>query len=122
MIELGVEIALATDFNPGSCTALSLPLVMTIGCLTAGLTPAEALRASTLGGARAIGRADSIGSLEPGKAADMVVFDAPSYHHLAYRFGENLVQKVIKDGRVAFERPPDAGYRPSVTGYPGGSA
>ncbi len=116
ILDLGAEVALATDFNPGSSTAVSLPLVMTIGCLEAGLTPAEALRAVTIGGARALGRAGKLGSLEPGKAADLVVWDCPSYRHLAYRFGENLVEKVIKGGRVVLEREPRPRTRPPAGG------
>lgn len=103
--DLGVEVALATDFNPGSCTAVSLPLVMTIGCLEAGFTPAEVLWSTTLGAARAISRGDTIGSLAEGKLADLVIFDAPSYQHLSYRFGENLVETVIKRGRIVYRKP-----------------
>lgn len=100
MIEAGVPVALATDFNPGSCPNNSLEIIMTIACLYLGMTPAEVVNAMTINAAHAIGRAGDIGSLEPGKKADIVIFDAPNYLYLCYRFGSNLVDKVIKNGRV----------------------
>ncbi|HHY38191.1 MAG TPA: imidazolonepropionase [Clostridia bacterium] len=100
IIEEGVPLALATDFNPGTCTIQSLPLVMGIACLRMGLSPEEVIKACTLGAARALGMEEEIGSLEAKKAADMVVFDVPSFHHLPYRFGANLVKGVIKRGKI----------------------
>jgi imidazolonepropionase len=100
LIERGVPIALATDFNPGSCPILSMPLIVGIACLRRMLTPAEALVASTLNAAHAIGMGDEVGSLVPGKRADVLILDAPSYVQLAYWFGRNLVDTVIKNGRV----------------------
>ncbi|WP_243123221.1 imidazolonepropionase [Thermaerobacter sp. FW80] len=100
LIEAGVPVALATDYNPGSHPAGSMPLVMAIACVGMGMTPAEALVASTLGGAWAVERAQRLGSLEPGKQADLVVIDAPSYQHLAYRLGTVPVVAVVKGGRV----------------------
>lgn len=99
MIEAGVPVALATDFNPGSCPNNSLQAVMTIACLYLRMTPAEVINAMTINAAHAIGMAQEIGSLEPGKKADIVVFDAPTYQYLPYRFGTNLVDKVIKNGK-----------------------
>lgn len=104
VLGLGGRLALGTDFNPGSSTVVSLPLVMTLACLLTGLTPAEAILATTVGGAQAVGRAHRLGTLEPGKQADLVVWDCPTYQHLAYRFGENLARVVVKRGRVALDR------------------
>lgn len=100
LIAAGVPVALATDCNPGSSHTESLPMVMALGCLGAGLSAAEALTAATLNAAAALGRAHRIGSLEVGKQADLVVLDAPSHAHLVYHFGVNLVRYVVKAGRV----------------------
>ena len=100
MIKSGLPIALGTDFNPGTCFSESMPLIMTIACVMMKLTPAEALTAATINAAYAINRADKIGSLEPGKQADIVIWDVPSYRHIAYHFGVNLVNKVIKKGKI----------------------
>lgn len=104
MIEAGVPVALASDFNPGSCPNNNLQLVMTIACLYLRMTPAEVINAVTINAAHAIGRADSVGSLEEGKKADIVLFDAPSYQYLPYRLGSNLVTTVIKNGKVVVEK------------------
>ena len=100
MIASGVPVALASDFNPGSCPSLNLQFVMNLGCLRYKMTPEEVLTAVTLNAAAAIARADSIGSLEPGKLADLVVWDAPDLDFLAYRMGSNLTRLVIKKGKV----------------------
>ena len=103
MIELGVPVALATDFNPGTCPILSVPLIVGLACLRRLLTPAEVIVAATLNAAYAVGLGEQVGSLEPGKRADVVILDAPSHLHLAYWFGSNLVHTVVKDGRVVVE-------------------
>ncbi len=103
LIEAGVPVALATDFNPGSCPILSMPLIVGLACLRRLLTPAEAVVAGTLNAAYAVGLGEEVGSLEPGKRADLVILDAPSHVHLAYWFGRNLVRTVLKDGRVVWE-------------------
>jgi len=100
LIEAGVPVALATDCNPGSSHTESMPTIIALASLGAGLTTEEALVAATLNAAAALGRADRIGSLERGKQADLVVLDAPSPKHLAYHFGVNLVRHVVKAGRV----------------------
>ncbi len=100
MIEAGVPVALATDFNPGSCPNNNLQIIMTMACLYLRMTPAEVINAMTINAAHAIGRAQEIGSIEAGKQADMVVFDAPNYQYLPYRYGTNLVEKVIKNGQI----------------------
>nr|WP_053375825.1 imidazolonepropionase [Paenibacillus sp. FJAT-27812] len=100
MIEAGVPVALATDRNPGSCPTESLPLIMNFACLNMKMTPAEVLTASTINAAHAIGLAKEIGSIEAGKKADLVIYDAPNYLFIQYNFGVNLVDTVIKNGKV----------------------
>lgn len=103
MIEAGVPVAVATDFNPGSCPGSSLQLAMNIACLKYRMTPEEVLTAVTLNAAAAIGRAERIGSIEPGKQADLLLWDAPDLDYICYRFGSNLVQTVIKKGNIIGE-------------------
>ncbi|MFJ7684993.1 imidazolonepropionase [Peribacillus butanolivorans] len=103
MIEFGVPVALSTDRNPGSSPTESLPFVMNLACLTMKMTPAEVLTACTINAAHAIGRADQIGSIEVGKKADLVLFDAPNYQTLQYNYAVNLVDTVLKSGKVIVE-------------------
>jgi imidazolonepropionase len=98
-IDAGVPVALATDLNPGTSPTLSLPLVMSIACIEMGLTPAEALAAVTINAAGALGLAAEIGSIEPGKRADLVVWDVPAVEQLPYWLGASLVRTVVKRGR-----------------------
>lgn len=100
MVSAGVPVAMASDFNPGSCPCLNLQLVMNLGCLRYRLTPEEVLTAVTLNGAAAIGMADTVGTLEPGKQGDLVIWDAPDLNYLCYRMGSNLVHSVVKRGKV----------------------
>ena len=100
MIDAGAAIALTTDINPGSSPCPSMPLAMAIACRYQKLSPAEALVAGTINAAHAIGLGDRVGSLEPGKQADLLMLDAPDYRHLAYQFGGNLVVKVVKKGGI----------------------
>jgi len=100
MVEAGCAVALATDFNPGSCPTESMPAVLALACLAMGLTVEEALTAGTLNSAAALGRADRLGSLEEGKAADLTVLTGPTYHHLVYHWGVNPVRHVVKAGRI----------------------
>lgn len=100
MIDAGVPVAMATDFNPGSCPANNMQLVINVGCLKYRMTPEEVLTAVTLNGAAAVGRADRIGTIEPGKQADLVIWDAPDLPFICYRMGSNLVSKVVKNGAV----------------------
>lgn len=99
-IELGVPVALATDCNPGSCFCDSMPFVFGLAVMQMGMTINEALVASTLGGAYAIGAQESAGSLEPGKNADFLVLDGESPAILAYHAGGNPVKQVYKKGDV----------------------
>ena len=100
MVEAGVPVAMATDFNPGSCPCLNMQLVMNLGCLRYRLTPEEVLTAVTLNGAAAIGRAESVGSLEPGKRGDLLIWEARDLNYVCYRMGSNLVHTVVKGGRT----------------------
>ncbi len=100
MIDAGVAVALATDLNPGTCYCESMPFIQALACRQMGMTPTEAIVASTINAAFAIGRGHETGSLEVGKKADLVILDVADYRHLAYRFGTNPVQAVIKAGRL----------------------
>jgi imidazolonepropionase len=103
MIAAEVPVALATDFNPGSCMTESLPLIMNIACTQMRMLPAEAITAATINAAWAVGEQDCAGSLEVGKQADVLILDAGSHEHLCYHFGVNLVETVIKNGKVVAE-------------------
>lgn len=100
MIDAGVPVAAASDFNPGSCPSFNLQLVMNLACWGYKLTPQEVLTAVTLNAAAAIGRADRTGSLEQGKQADLVIWDTDNLEYLFYRFGQNLAKTVVKAGTV----------------------
>jgi Imidazolonepropionase and related amidohydrolases len=91
MIDSGVAVALASDFNPGSSPVNSLQVVMGIACRQLKMKPAEVLAAVTINAAHALGLAGKVGSLEAGKKADMVIFDASDHRYIMYRFGTNLV-------------------------------
>jgi imidazolonepropionase len=104
LIERGVPIALATDFNPGTSPTASLPLVMTVACLQLGLTPDEALSAVTVNAAHALGLEEEIGSLEPGRQADLVIWSVPTTTQIPYWPGASLVRTVVKRGRVVLDR------------------
>jgi imidazolonepropionase len=93
-------LALATDCNPGTAWCESMQFVIALACRVLKLTPAQAIAASTINSAHAIRRADRIGSIEPGKQADLLVLDVPDYRQLGYRFGTNQVKQVIKRGRL----------------------
>lgn len=100
LIDAGVPVAIATDFNPGSCMSYSMPLMMTIACTQMGLTPEEAIAASTINAAAALQLSGDIGSIETGKKADIILLNIPNHAYLPYHFGENHVEMVIKDGVV----------------------
>lgn len=102
MISMGVPVALGTDFNP-SCWMENQQLAITLACRQMQMTPAEALTAATINAAHAINRAHEVGSLEQGKKADVVVLNIPSYRFLGYRFGVNLVDNVIKEGKLVVD-------------------
>ena len=100
IIDAGGALALATDLNPGTCWCESMQFIVALACRYMAMTPAEAVAAATINAAHAIGLGDEVGSLEAGKRADIIVLDAPDYRHLAYRFGTNLVEAVIKRGQL----------------------
>ena len=100
MVSAGVPVAMATDFNPGSCPCLNMQFVINLGCLKYRLTPEEVLTAVTLNGAAAIDMADTVGSVEAGKLGDLVIWDAPDLDYICYRVGSNLARTVIKRGRI----------------------
>src|SRR5512140_3364866 len=100
IIEAGGILALATDCNPGTAWNESMQFVITLACRFLGMTPAQGIAAATINAAHAIRRADRIGSLEPGKQADLLILGVPDHRHLGYRFGSNLVRQVVKRGRV----------------------
>jgi imidazolonepropionase len=102
LIDSGAIVSLSTDCNPGSSMTESMQIVMQLATLQMKMTVEESLTAATLNGAASLRMAGDIGSLEVGKRADLVVLDAPSYLHLVYHFGVNLVKAVYRDGlRVA---------------------
>ena len=100
LIDAGVAVAVATDLNPGTCHTESMQLMIALACLSMNMRVEEAIAATTINAAVTIGRNTTTGSLEPGKRADLLVVDAPSYLHLAYRPGVNLVGIVVKNGRL----------------------
>ena len=100
MVKAGVPVAMATDFNPGSCPCLNMQFVINLGCLKYKLTPEEVLMAVTLNGAAAIDLADKVGSVEEGKLGDLVIWDAPDLDYICYRVGSNLAKTVIKRGEI----------------------
>ena len=100
MIEMGIPVAMASDFNPGSCPSLNLQFVMNLGCLKYKLLPEEILTAVTINPACAINSGHLVGTLEQGKQGDLVIWNAPNMEMLCYRFGSNLALQVIKKGNL----------------------
>ena len=103
MIDRGAAVALATDYNPGSCFSHSIPLVASLAAIQLKMTPAEIVTALTINGAGAVGRTDTVGSLERGKQGDIVILDHPSHLFLIYHAGMNSIDKVIKKGQVVID-------------------
>ncbi len=103
MIEEGVPVALATDYNAGSCWTCSMQMIMSLACIKMKMTPEEAIVASTVNSACALNREDSVGTLETGKYGDLIICDVPDYALLPFYFGANHVVTVIKKGKVLFE-------------------
>jgi len=102
MVDQGCAVALASDFNPGSCPINSLPLIMAIACTQMRMTPAESLVGATLNAAWALGLQETVGSLAPGKAADFLVLDGPDYRLVPYHAGHNPVAEVYLGGQRVF--------------------
>ncbi len=104
LIAAGVPVALATDFNPGSCFTLNMQIILSIACSQMKMTPAEAITAATVNGAHALGAADRLGTIEAGKQADIVLMDVADYRELPYFFGVNHCVLTIKKGTVVINR------------------
>ncbi|HEY7524375.1 MAG TPA: imidazolonepropionase [Candidatus Limnocylindrales bacterium] len=103
-IERGIPVAIGTDFNPGTSPTASLTLAMTAACLELAMTPSEALAATTVNAAHALGVADSVGSIEPGKVADLTIWRVPTHAQIPYWPAADLVSRVVKRGRVVLDR------------------
>jgi imidazolonepropionase len=104
MIEAGLAVVLATDFNPGSSPTPAMPMILSLACTQMKMTPAEAISAATVNAAYSLGRGDEIGSLENGKRADFVIHEASDYRELAYFFGVEHPWRVYASGKLAFDR------------------
>ncbi|MBK9314952.1 MAG: imidazolonepropionase [Acidobacteria bacterium] len=104
MIDAGLAVVIASDFNPGSSPVPSMPLVLSLASTQMRMTPAESITAATINAAYSINRGDQIGSLEPGKTADFVIHDCSDYRELAYFTGIEHARAVYKSGRQVFQR------------------
>jgi imidazolonepropionase len=104
IIDNNGAVALATDFNPGSCFSESIPLIFALATLYMNLTTEEAVTALTINAAAAVDKADSIGSIDCDKQADLVILEYPSYKYIPYRVGVNTVEKVVKEGNLVFDK------------------
>ncbi len=104
LIDAGAAVALATDFNPGTSPTCNMQMILSLACSRMHMTPAEAITAATLNGAHALGCGERLGSLEPGKQADLVFFDAKDYREIPYHFGVNLAATVMKRGQVLYRQ------------------
>jgi imidazolonepropionase len=104
LIDAGVPVALATDYNPGTSPTLSMPMAMSLACTHMKMSPAEAIAAATINGAWALRVAERKGSVEPGKDADLAVFDVEDYREIPYWFGANRCSMTVMNGRVAYSR------------------
>ena len=104
LIDAGCAVALASDFNPGSCFTNSIPLIVALGCIHMNMSIEEVITALTINGAAAVGRADKIGSIEAGKQADIVILKHPSINYMPYHTAINPVERVIKKGKVVYTK------------------
>jgi len=104
MIDNNCAVALATDLNPGSCFSESIPLIFALATLNMDMTIEETITALTINGAAAIDRADAIGSIDINKKGDVIVLEFPSYEFMPYHIGVSTVEKVIKDGKLVFDK------------------
>ena len=104
MIDQNCAVALATDFNPGSCFSESIPLIFALATIYMNLSIEEAITALTINGAAAIDRADTIGSIDVGKSGDVIILKYPSYQYIPYHIGVSTVEKVIKNGELVFDK------------------
>ena len=100
MIQSGLAVALATDCNPGSNMCENMAMTLALACMGMRMTVEEAITAATLNGAAALGMSDTVGSIEPGKQADLAIFNVPDYPDIVYHYGVNQVGGVVKSGRM----------------------
>ncbi len=103
MMEKGLTVAVATDFNP-NCYVMDMKFIIQLACYKMGMKPLDALKAATINGARALKMEDEVGSIEPGKKADIIITNVPSHLFMFYKMGVNMVDKVIKEGRVVYSK------------------
>jgi len=103
LIDVGVPVALGTDFNP-NCWNESMQFTISLACFKMRMTPEEAITAATMNAAAALGIERKVGSIEQGKRGDLIVLDVPSHEHVPYRFGTNLCSTVVKEGRIVWSR------------------
>jgi imidazolonepropionase len=111
LIAAGVEVAVATDFNPGTAPSYHLPFAMTLACTLQRMTPGEVLKGATYYAARALGLERRVGSLERGKAADFAVMDAPDVEQWLYHLRPNACRLTVAGGRVVWRAPGHSGAR-----------
>jgi imidazolonepropionase len=104
LIDAGVPVAIATNYNPRTCPSHNMQMMIALACRAMQMSPAEAISAATINGAHALRRANRAGSIEYGKDADLVVLSAPDYRELPYHFGVNLVETTICRGEVIYSR------------------
>jgi imidazolonepropionase len=104
MIDCGCCVALASDFNPGSCFTHSIPLLIALATIQMNMSIEETISSLTINSAAAVGRAGEIGSLDPGKKADIIVLEYPDYHFLNYHFAMNIVEMVFKNGKIVHQK------------------
>ncbi|HEV8131485.1 MAG TPA: imidazolonepropionase [Acidobacteriota bacterium] len=102
MLEAGMQVAVATDFNPGSSFSQNMQLMLSISCSQMKLTPLEAFAAATRGGAAALDRRGQTGEIQKGAAADIALFAAPNHRYIPYRYGENHCVGLIREGKILF--------------------
>ena len=102
LIEAGVIVGLATDFNPGTSPTMSMPMILSLACTQLRMTPAEAIAAATINGAYALGRERTVGSLEAEKQADLAVYEVEDYREIPYYFGMNLCWMTMKRGLIVY--------------------
>jgi len=105
LIDAGVPVALATDFNPGSSPTLSMQMILSLACTQMRMTPSEAIVAATINGAHALSRSQYVGSLEPGKQADLCIMQVENYRQIPYFFGMNHCKMTLKKGKIVYQRP-----------------
>ncbi len=105
LISAGVPIAIATDFNPGTCFCYSIPMMLSLACIQMGLSPEQAINAATINAAHSLGLSDQVGSIEAGKQADLIILGIENHRQLPYWAGMNPVETVVKAGRIASSAP-----------------